>query len=381
MVLGVATLGSAGQAPGTQPLCGRCAKSLCARPARSMCGMPRLLLGLVLVADALAHAQLTLHHGADDRFADRRFVCGQLALHHGAGGHAFLWARGLFRSGRLRRGAAGAQLWACRWRWRCWWRPWSRLSGPWCLAGFAVRLSGVYLAMLTPWRLPKSPGHVTFQWDSFTGGSNGLTGVWPSACCSATSACITGSRLGLVAGWRAGGCGGFCFRRLAMRLRAGRDSVLRADAIGIDVKRLQWLAFVLAGGVAGLAGALYAFSKGSISPESHERGQVGGRPGDGFAGWHSNPGWPRGRCASASPGCTTWWRATPTTGAPCWAPSSCCWCCCFRRALPALAANAVAALAARAPHLRRGPHHERAAASEQPGQVLWRRQGGRRHQL
>ena len=43
---------------------------------------------------------------------------------------------------------------------------------------------------------------------------------------------------------------------------------MRADAIGIDVKRMQWLAFILAGGVAGLAGALYAFSKGSISPES-----------------------------------------------------------------------------------------------------------------
>jgi branched-chain amino acid transport system permease protein len=51
-------------------------------------------------------------------------------------------------------------------------------------------------------------------------------------------------------------------------MRAARDSVLRADAIGIDVRRLQWVAFVLAGTFAGLAGALFAFSKGSISPES-----------------------------------------------------------------------------------------------------------------
>jgi branched-chain amino acid transport system permease protein len=51
-------------------------------------------------------------------------------------------------------------------------------------------------------------------------------------------------------------------------MRAARDSVLRSDAIGMDVKRLQWVAFVLAGTLAGLAGALYAFSKGSISPES-----------------------------------------------------------------------------------------------------------------
>jgi branched-chain amino acid transport system permease protein len=51
-------------------------------------------------------------------------------------------------------------------------------------------------------------------------------------------------------------------------LRAGRDSPLRAGAIGIDVRAHQWAAFVFAGLFAGLAGALYAFSKGSISPES-----------------------------------------------------------------------------------------------------------------
>jgi branched-chain amino acid transport system permease protein len=44
--------------------------------------------------------------------------------------------------------------------------------------------------------------------------------------------------------------------------------MLRADAIGIDVKRMQWAAFVLAGLFAGLAGSLFVFSKGSISPDS-----------------------------------------------------------------------------------------------------------------
>ena len=42
---------------------------------------------------------------------------------------------------------------------------------------------------------------------------------------------------------------------------------MRAEAVGIDVKLVQWSAFVVAGGFAGVAGALYAFSKGSISPE------------------------------------------------------------------------------------------------------------------
>ena len=58
------------------------------------------------------------------------------------------------------------------------------------------------------------------------------------------------------------------FSPFGYALRAGRDSVLRADAIGMDVRRMQWAAFVIAGAVAGLAGGLYAFSKGSISPES-----------------------------------------------------------------------------------------------------------------
>jgi branched-chain amino acid transport system permease protein len=50
-------------------------------------------------------------------------------------------------------------------------------------------------------------------------------------------------------------------------LRAGATRPLRADAIGMDGRRLQWAAFVVAGVFAGLAGALYVFSKGSISPE------------------------------------------------------------------------------------------------------------------
>ena len=49
-------------------------------------------------------------------------------------------------------------------------------------------------------------------------------------------------------------------------LRAGRDSPLRAAAIGIDLKRHQWFAFTLSGGIAGLAGALFVYSKGSVFP-------------------------------------------------------------------------------------------------------------------
>jgi branched-chain amino acid transport system permease protein len=57
------------------------------------------------------------------------------------------------------------------------------------------------------------------------------------------------------------------FSPLGYAMRASRDSVLRAEAIGIDVKRIQWVAFIIASLFCGLAGSLYAFSKGSISPE------------------------------------------------------------------------------------------------------------------
>jgi len=51
-------------------------------------------------------------------------------------------------------------------------------------------------------------------------------------------------------------------------LRAGRDSPLRAEAIGIDVRAQQWAAFGVAGCLPALAAPSTRFSKGSISPET-----------------------------------------------------------------------------------------------------------------
>jgi branched-chain amino acid transport system permease protein len=130
---------------------------------------------------------------------------------------------------------------------------------------FAVRLSGVYLAMLTL-ACAQIAWAIVYQWDGVTGGSNGLTGVWPSPWFSSGPAYYL-LTLAVVA------AGLLLLRRVLFSpfgyaLRAARDSALRAGAIGIDVGRVQWLAFAAAGLVAGVAGALYAFSQGSISPES-----------------------------------------------------------------------------------------------------------------
>jgi branched-chain amino acid transport system permease protein len=134
------------------------------------------------------------------------------------------------------------------------------------LAGwFCVRLSGVYLAMLTL-AFAQIAWSVAFQWDALTGGSNGLIGTWPAQWLASKSAYYLATLLFCAASfallWRA------IHSPFGWALRAGRDSPLRAGAIGIDVRRVQWAAFTVAGSAAGLAGALFAFSKGSISPET-----------------------------------------------------------------------------------------------------------------
>ncbi|BDR06877.1 ABC transporter permease [Comamonas thiooxydans] len=130
---------------------------------------------------------------------------------------------------------------------------------------FCVRLSGVYLTMLTL-AFAQISWAIVFQWDDFTGGSNGLTGVWPPEWASQGPA-FYWLALGICA------LGIYLLRRLLFSplgyaLRASRDSALRADAIGIDVRRVQWMAFVIAGLFAGLAGALFAFSKGGVAPDA-----------------------------------------------------------------------------------------------------------------
>ncbi|HEX8013488.1 MAG TPA: ABC transporter permease [Casimicrobiaceae bacterium] len=143
--------------------------------------------------------------------------------------------------------------------------PLAALAGALIFGWFCVRASGIYLAMLTL-AFAQIVWSIAFQWDSVTGGSNGLVGVWPPAWLGDKPAYFYFT-LGSIAvalmaiAWIAHTPFGYA-------LRAGRDSALRAEASGIDVRATQWAAFAIAGAFGGIAGALYAFSKGSISPET-----------------------------------------------------------------------------------------------------------------
>jgi branched-chain amino acid transport system permease protein len=129
---------------------------------------------------------------------------------------------------------------------------------------FCVRLSGVYFAMLTL-AFAQVAWSVVFQWSEVTNGDDGLLGIWPAAWASGTVVFYYVALTVAAAGI-------FLIRRVVFApfgygLRATRDSMLRSAAIGIDIKRQQLVAFVFAGAMAGLAGGLFAFSKGSVFPD------------------------------------------------------------------------------------------------------------------
>jgi branched-chain amino acid transport system permease protein len=139
------------------------------------------------------------------------------------------------------------------------------LAGALLFGWFAVRLSGVYLAMLTL-AFAQIVWAAVFQWEGLTGGSNGVIGVWPPPPFDRAWVYYVLALALAVAGVLL--LRRFLFAPFGYAMRAGRDNPLRAEAIGIDVKRVHWLAFAVAGAVCGVAGGLFAFAKGSISPET-----------------------------------------------------------------------------------------------------------------
>ncbi len=142
-------------------------------------------------------------------------------------------------------------------------------------AGFAaliigwlcLRLTGVYFAMLTL-ALAQLLWSLVFQWDEFTGGDDGLVNIWPSEWLSDANTYFYFTTIV--------GVGGIILLRhiahtpFGYALRASRDSQRQAEATGIDTKKIQLMAFTIAGVLAGVAGGLFVFSKGSIFPNELE---------------------------------------------------------------------------------------------------------------
>jgi branched-chain amino acid transport system permease protein len=101
------------------------------------------------------------------------------------------------------------------------------------------------------------------QWISFTGGDNGLIGLQllPSTSRPAFQwALITLSALALL------GLARLVRSSMGAALQAGRDAPLRAMSSGLNVRTLNNRVFWLSASLAGLAGSLWAISKGAVFP-------------------------------------------------------------------------------------------------------------------
>ncbi len=193
--------------------------------------------------------------------ASLHFIAGPGGMH--SLGHAAYFGLGAYAAGLLVRWLAAPM-------------PLALVAAP--LAGalgslvfgwFAVRVSGIYLAMLTL-AFAEIVWSIAFQWEEFTGGSNGVLGIWPAPPLDQPQAYFLMTAVIAIV------CAlllrRFLFAPFGYAMRAGRDSVLRAEAIGIDVKRVHLAGFVIAGTVCAIAGGVFAFAKGSISPDVMEVG-------------------------------------------------------------------------------------------------------------
>jgi len=128
---------------------------------------------------------------------------------------------------------------------------------------FCVRLTSIYFAMLTL-AFAQIVYAIVHQWDEVTGGDNGILSVWPASWLASPGRYYYWALVATVAGI-------VLLRRVAaspfgLTLRAARDHARRAEALGVNIRTLQWTAFVVAGFVAGIGGAVFAFLKGSVFP-------------------------------------------------------------------------------------------------------------------
>ena len=127
----------------------------------------------------------------------------------------------------------------------------------------SVRLTGIYFSMLT-FAFQMLLYAVALKATWLTGGDDGITGLRASGLLAAPRpwyfAVAVVVALGLL-GLRCVVASPFGYV-----LRALRANPVRTETLGVDVRAHQWAAFVFTGAVAGLAGALFALSTGSVFP-------------------------------------------------------------------------------------------------------------------
>ena len=130
---------------------------------------------------------------------------------------------------------------------------------------FCVRLTHAYFIMLSL-AFGQLVFTIVWKWQSATGGDDGLTGIRPAAALTSSLAyyyfVLAIVLAGTAALYRIGQS------PFGRALLAIKDNPRRASSLGIHVRRVQLVAFIVAGAFAGVAGVLQVFYHRGIFPGS-----------------------------------------------------------------------------------------------------------------
>ena len=132
----------------------------------------------------------------------------------------------------------------------------------------AIRASGAYFFMITL-ALAQVLWGVAFKWRALTGGDDGLPGVpRPSLGISFSLGSTTNFYLFvLVLSVLVAAVLFLCVRSpFGLALKGIRESETRMRALGYNVRLHKYVAFIISGFFAGLAGMLFAYYNGFVSP-------------------------------------------------------------------------------------------------------------------
>lgn len=139
--------------------------------------------------------------------------------------------------------------------------------GGWLASLPARRLGGLYFAMSTL-AFALIVEEILVRWEGVTRGNTGmLVPDFEWAAFAATTPleqAVVATLALLLSLWV---CRRLCQSYLGRAWRCVREDEVAAAACGMDVARVKASAFIVAGGLSGLAGALYAHFIGFISPE------------------------------------------------------------------------------------------------------------------
>jgi branched-chain amino acid transport system permease protein len=130
---------------------------------------------------------------------------------------------------------------------------------------FCVRLRGIYFSILTL-AFGQLIFVIIYKWHDFTGGDDGIQGVFPPDFIRAPEAYYYFILLVFIGAayllWR------ILESPFGYTLRAMRENTERTEFLGINIRKYQLIAFVIAAAFTGLAGALWAPFYRSVAPSS-----------------------------------------------------------------------------------------------------------------